>query len=195
MTSVRKTLKTLVWSAQKRSILGKFALKVTTKSAVFYQLLSGQICPKNCHEIPSTSADFSAILSLKIAQNLTFFFRNLSEALIWSRLCSKKNCGDSNVLSLWNPGCLVYDFLMKNLGFPRSPAAKVRCQGPPVSSRTYPWSSVEYVSDWLIESWFYWLSISLTMMSLVVKTLQCILICLLSYNLNYEKFFISTLFG
>ena len=35
MTSVRKTLKTLVWSAQNRLISSEFALKITTKSAVF----------------------------------------------------------------------------------------------------------------------------------------------------------------
>ena len=51
-------------------------------------------------------------------------------------MCSKKNCGDSNVLNLRNPGCLVYDFLIKNLGFPRCPTTKVRTQGPAVSSRT-----------------------------------------------------------
>ena len=35
MTSVRKTLKTLVWSAQNRSISSEICQKITTKSAVF----------------------------------------------------------------------------------------------------------------------------------------------------------------
>ena len=78
MASVRKTLKTLVWWAQNRSI-------------------SSEICPENNHEIrcfftdcfpakfapkmPAKSADFSTILSQKIPWNLTFF-RDLSEALL-----------------------------------------------------------------------------------------------------------------
>ena len=73
MTSVRKTLKTLVWSAQNRSI-------------------SCEICPENNHKIcrlftdcfpakftlkiPAKSTDFSAILSPKIQRNLTFFSTN-----------------------------------------------------------------------------------------------------------------------
>ena len=55
----------------------KFALKITTKSAVFYRLLLGEVCP----EIPAKLANFSANLSLKISRNLDFFFRDLSEAL------------------------------------------------------------------------------------------------------------------
>ena len=45
MTSVRKTLKTLVWSAQNWSISSKICPKITRKSAVFYRLLSAQVCP------------------------------------------------------------------------------------------------------------------------------------------------------
>ena len=70
MTSVRKTLQTLVSSVQNR-------------------LISSEICPENNHKIrcfftncfpakfapkiPTKLADFSVILSLKIPQNLTFF--------------------------------------------------------------------------------------------------------------------------
>ena len=36
------------------------------------RLLFGEVCPENSLEIPAKSADFSANLSLKIAQNLTF---------------------------------------------------------------------------------------------------------------------------
>ena len=73
MTSVRKTLKH--WSHQRRSdrFLAKFALKITTKSAVFYRLLFGEVCLENSREMPAKSADFSANLSLKMPRNLTFF--------------------------------------------------------------------------------------------------------------------------
>ena len=73
ITSVRKTLKTLVWSAQNRSISSEICLEklITTKSAVFYRLLFGAVCPQNSCEIPAKSADFSTNLSLKILRNLT----------------------------------------------------------------------------------------------------------------------------
>ena len=77
MTSFRKKLKTLVWSAQ-----SQFALKISSKSAIFYRLLFGEVYPENSCEIPAKSADFSTNLSLKILRNLTFF-RDLSEALAW----------------------------------------------------------------------------------------------------------------
>ena len=56
-TSVRKTLKTLVWSAQIQSI-------------------SGEICPENNHKIHRFFTDcFPAKFVPKILQNLTFFPR------------------------------------------------------------------------------------------------------------------------
>ena len=65
MTSVRKTLKTLVWSAQNRSISSKICPKITTKSAVFLtDCFLADFVPKN-----PTKFDF--------------FFRDLSEALNW----------------------------------------------------------------------------------------------------------------
>ena len=72
MTSVRKTLK--LWSDQHKSnwFLAKFALKITTKSAIFYRLLFGEVCPENSRKISVKLADFSANLSLRIPQNLTF---------------------------------------------------------------------------------------------------------------------------
>ena len=68
MTSVRKTIK--CWSDQCKTdqFLAKFALKTATKSAVFYRLLFGEVCPENSREIGRISAN----LSLKIPQNLTF---------------------------------------------------------------------------------------------------------------------------
>ena len=75
MTSVRKTLKMLVWSAQNRSIfpennhkIGRFLTICTCFSAKF--------APK----IPLKLADIFANFSLIIPWNLTFF-RDLSEAL------------------------------------------------------------------------------------------------------------------
>ena len=77
MTSVRKTLKMLVWSAQNWSI-------------------SSEICPENNHQIrclftncfpakfapkiPAKSANLCAILSQKFHE-IWLFFRDLSEAL------------------------------------------------------------------------------------------------------------------
>ena len=80
MTSVRKTLKTLVCSAQNRSISDKiFPKKITTQSAFFYQLIFGAVCPKHSRKSAAKSADLSVNLPLKIPRNLTFF-GHLSEA-------------------------------------------------------------------------------------------------------------------
>ena len=70
MSSVRKTLKTLVWSAQNQSISSDICLEklIITKLAVFYRLLLVKFAWKT----PAKSADFSANLSLKIPQNLIF---------------------------------------------------------------------------------------------------------------------------
>ena len=69
MTSVRKTLKTLVWSAQNRSISSEICPKITKSADLPI------VCPENSCEIPAKLADFSVILSLKIRRNLTFFPR------------------------------------------------------------------------------------------------------------------------
>ena len=54
MTSVRKTLKALVWSVQNQSI-------------------AREICPENNHKIRRFFTNFSTNLSLRIPRNLTFF--------------------------------------------------------------------------------------------------------------------------
>ena len=51
MTSVRKTLKTLVWSAQNRSISNEVFPEITTKSAFFDRLIFSWVCPENSCEI------------------------------------------------------------------------------------------------------------------------------------------------
>ena len=72
MTSVRKTLKTLVWSAQNRSISSEIYPENNHKIRRFCtDCFPAKFAPK----IPAKSADFSANLSLKIPRNLTFFRR------------------------------------------------------------------------------------------------------------------------
>ena len=62
----------------------KFAREALTKSTVLYQSFFSETGLENSREIPAKSAVFSANLSLKIPRNLTFFFRDLPEALsLW----------------------------------------------------------------------------------------------------------------
>ena len=81
MTSVRKTLKR--WSDQCKTdrFLVKFALKITTKSAVFltiaFQPSLPQKFPQNSREIVLFFRDFVP----KNPAKFDFFFRDLSEAL------------------------------------------------------------------------------------------------------------------
>ena len=82
MTSVKNTLKMLVWLAQKRSISSEICPEQPQNPLFFTDCFPAKFAPK----IPVKSADFSAILSLKIPQNLTCF-RDLSEALYKDR-CS-----------------------------------------------------------------------------------------------------------
>ena len=58
------------WSDQNKSdrFLAKYTLKITTKLAIFYQLLFGGVYPRNSREI----GQFFLNLSLKIPRNLTF---------------------------------------------------------------------------------------------------------------------------
>ena len=70
MTSVRKTLKTLVWSAQNRLIPSEICPENSHKICRFFtDCFLAKFAPK----IPAKSADFRTILSLKIPRNLTFF--------------------------------------------------------------------------------------------------------------------------
>ena len=72
MTSVRKTLKTLVWSVQNRSISGEIFHENNHKIRRF---CTDCFPAKFAPNIPAKSANFSAILSLKFPRNLTFFRR------------------------------------------------------------------------------------------------------------------------
>ena len=73
MTSVRKTLKTLVWSAQNRSICCEICPEINHK---FRRFFTDCFPAKFALTIPAKSTDFSAILSPKIPWNLTFFSAN-----------------------------------------------------------------------------------------------------------------------
>ena len=67
------------WSDQ-RKFRVKFALKITTKSAVFYRLLFSEVCPENSREI----GWFFRKFLFKNPAKFDFSFRDLSEALsIW----------------------------------------------------------------------------------------------------------------
>ena len=76
LSSVRKTLKTLVWSVQKRSISSEICLEklITTKSAVFYRLLFGE---RNSRKISWFFHEFVP----KNPAKFDFFFRYLPKAL------------------------------------------------------------------------------------------------------------------
>ena len=74
MTSGRKTLTTLISSAQNRSISCKICPDNNHKIG---HLLPIAFLAKFALKIPAKSADFSTNLSLKIPQNLTFFFPRL----------------------------------------------------------------------------------------------------------------------
>ena len=72
MTSVRKTLKKLVWSLQNRLISSEVCLEDNHKIGRCLPIAFGEVCPENSREITVKLADFSANLSLKIPGNLTF---------------------------------------------------------------------------------------------------------------------------
>ena len=84
MTSVRKRLKMLVWSAQNQSISSKICLKNNHKIGHCYRLLFGEIALKT----PGKSTDFSANFSLKIPRNLTFSSATYQKP--WNYVCSRK---------------------------------------------------------------------------------------------------------
>ena len=60
----------------------KFALKITTKSAAFYRLLLGEVCPKNSREIGRFFRKFFP----KNPAKFDFTFHNQSEDLLYRDL-------------------------------------------------------------------------------------------------------------
>ena len=79
MTSVRKTLKRLVWSAQNRSISSQICLENNHKIGCFFtDCFSVKFAPKNSREISRFFREFVP----KNPAKFDFFFRDLSEALL-----------------------------------------------------------------------------------------------------------------
>ena len=81
MTSVIKTLKILVWSAQNRSISSEICLENNHKIGRFLLIAFWWSLPRKLPRNPPKSADFSANLSLKIPRNLTFLPRPIRSPL------------------------------------------------------------------------------------------------------------------
>ena len=77
MTSVRKTLKMLVWSAQNWSISSKSCPKNNHKISCIYWLLFTEVCPENSRKISRFFHEFVP----KSPPKFDFCSRNLSEAL------------------------------------------------------------------------------------------------------------------
>ena len=83
MTSVRKTLKTLVWSTQNRSISSDVFPENSHKIRRFF---TDCFPTKFVLKIPAKFREigrFSAILSLKIPRNLTFFPAIYQKPCLW----------------------------------------------------------------------------------------------------------------
>ena len=87
MTSVRKTLKTLVWSAQNRSISSKIFPENNHKIRRFLPIALPPSLPRkfqrNSREIGRFFRDFVP----KVPAKFDFFFRDLSEALSYWKHC------------------------------------------------------------------------------------------------------------
>ena len=84
MTSVRKTLKMLVWSAQNWSISSKICLENNHKIGRCYRLLFGEVCPKT----PAKSADFS--LKFVTKNPAKFDFSSVTYQKPWIYVYSRK---------------------------------------------------------------------------------------------------------
>ena len=108
MTPVRKTLN----QCKTNQFLAKFALKVTTKSAVFYWLLFGKVplkLPQNSREIGRFFLEFVP----KNPAKFDFFFRDLSEALaLWVNSTTTSRKGPLNlcILGGWLWAVWLYNY-------------------------------------------------------------------------------------
>ena len=81
----------------------KFAQKILMKLAVFYRLFFSEVSPEKFYEIPVKPANFSASLSLKILQNLTFFsatYQKLCIVRSLTRVCIRSS--QQRLLNLTN---------------------------------------------------------------------------------------------
>ena len=80
MTSVRKTLKTLVWSAQNRSISSKICPKITTKSSVFLPIAFWPSLPR---KFPRNRPSFPWFCPWKSCEICLFFPRPIRSPAEW----------------------------------------------------------------------------------------------------------------
>ena len=101
------------WSDQCKAdwFIAKFALKITTKSAIFYRLLFGEVCLENSREITAKLADFSVNLSQKTPR-IWLFFCDLSEALMKFVLLLQESLRELRIFS-----CCVWLPILPNLIF------------------------------------------------------------------------------
>ena len=75
---VRKTLKTLVWSAQNQLISSEICLENNHKIGRFLPIAFVEVCPENSRAIGRFFREFVP----KNPAKFDFFFRDLSEALL-----------------------------------------------------------------------------------------------------------------
>ena len=81
MSSVKKTLKPLVWSAQNRSISCKICPENNHKIC---RLFTDYFPAKFTLKIPAKLTDFSTTYSPKIPRNVTFFLRIIRSPAFWT---------------------------------------------------------------------------------------------------------------
>ena len=94
------------WKSKWWPLLEKFVLQIITKLAVFYQLLFGEVCPKNSRKITAKSANFSLnFVSKNPAKNGTFSSVTYQKPLqihIWNPWLPDLLCKHWFVSSAWN---------------------------------------------------------------------------------------------
>ena len=96
MTSVRKTLKTLVWSTQNRSISSDVFPEHHKIRRFFYRLLSDQVCPENSREIPRNRPIFRDFVPKNPAK-FDFFSPQSIRSPVFGRLCWSKHSFSSQI--------------------------------------------------------------------------------------------------
>ena len=131
MTSVRKTFKTLVWSAQNRLISSEICLENNHKMGRFLPIAFWWSLPRKLPRNSRKIGRFSANLSLKIPRNLTFSSATYQTPWYYNRW----------LLSWVN--LIIFDDWLKNLTW------------FPTQSRTQPSEELQYLIT-LIDQWFKW---------------------------------------
>ena len=91
MTSVRKTLKTLVWTAQNRAIFSEICLENNHKIGRFLPIAFWWSLPRKRPRNSRGVDRFCREFVPKNPAKFDFFFRDLSEALTSTDTCTKKH--------------------------------------------------------------------------------------------------------